>query len=1087
MRITSSVNVIEHAIVPNDSSEWPAALVDLAGVLLPPAHPGEPDKASGLNSSEVSEALSDVRLLATNLQKMVRLERESRGVPPNPKTIFLVRIIRAIFYFTMTDCVIWEFAEIVRPMHPLAHANSQVQWLPKTAEAAFLLLHPIFNYPSPHDASFNDHSSAASTDSQSSTGSREGSANSSESTSEGGAVSGKISHPSSDSVEPHLHGGSRAEEQMDEVDEVDVVDNSDEIDEVDDPESLSPESDPSASADGLDPIASQIHILSDPTRRPMPLLGLLCMADVDNIFDIMASMLHQRRAWGIATQPVVGLAFDRDQTSVQVVFGWFDNSDVSRSYCMPLPHVAYAAPECTAKEKGGVFDLADPLSAEALATFLLSLRKRIESIRAKGDVRAEDVFAQVTSGTTSLWRADGPVPRMDADAMKFLTADEDEVEHAEGMWRETVQLWAKGVDATGGDSGQSDRIRDTKSSDQSVVDGVEAKARRSGPMSRASSEGRSGVNSTLAGAPYEIITYYIHPIEMWMLDRNTVCHSFSPLGTLDEFREEVAGSWLCSAEHHLQLYEDMTALYLPSAWISHPPTQGLNAQQVELMQAFLTGPVARRRQDDIDAGRIDRIQEPDSWLEACLSECLATSFMSLAHSERIKGMQTDQSVDEIAWWKGWDMIPMNVYAYLAKALNDGQRQVTAWDTLERTLRLPCVDQSIIYPEGRLGMMEMLSVYDRMDVVKKELDTESKLATRSAVKAEMEYKQEVTPSRERALAYAENWFNVATQAAMDIRRSISNWSQRRESLHLSEVESMDPKTAKCDSVAVVRIEGFFEGFHPEWAKSFALAPRTKPPSTKDLAISTNRQVDAPPRLVEEEQSNTTSTFGTFVDRHGTPPTVHSDIKYSTASDIEPTPPGSSSSDVSDYVNKLKDTRGAGSRGKAETDDADADDEDEVVLDKQDTLEIPIFIREYETLISAPRDSAENQGRLDLVAVVKFLGVLGITDFPIFGLVIEGTMGAVTCAWGEPDQDSKEIHIRIIDRNTRGFDLATVEGIINYTSFVAKLHREHAPRLASLFEERQIRAQVFQDYTNGDARLQWNMTQKFDTKRKGQQKA
>ncbi len=79
------------------------------------------------------------------------------------------------------------------------------------------------------------------------------------------------------------------------------------------------------------------------------------------------------------------------------------------------------------------------------------------------------------------------------------------------------------------------------------------------------------------------------------------------------------------------------------------------------------------------------------------------------------------------------------------------------------------------------------------------------------------------------------------------------------------------------------------------------------------------------------------------------------------------------------------------------------------------------------------------------------------------------------------------VRIIDRTVRGFDLTTVEGIVNYTSFVAKLHREHAPRLANLFEERQIRAQAFEDYKKDDARLQWNMTQKFDTKEKGKQKA
>ncbi|KAA1472301.1 hypothetical protein DENSPDRAFT_881149 [Dentipellis sp. KUC8613] len=435
MHITPSVNVIEHAIVQSGSSlEWPAILVDLTGVLSP--HPDEPVTASGLDPTKVSKALRDVRLLATNLRDMVELEHEIRGVPPNPKTGFLVRTLRAIFYFTMPDCAIWEFAEVVRPMHPLAHENPLAQWLPKTVEASFLLLHPVFDFPSGEHASADACSSSAPSDKRSPIGSQEESVGSSASSRDDGPsldhASNATSHSSPISMKSHEDGGRMAEEHIkmtgekgeaDEMDEMDGTDDTDGEDredetdredgeegasEVDDPESMSPGSESSASADGLNPIASQIHMLSDPIQRPMPLLGLLCMADVDNIFDVMASMLHQRRAWGLSNQPIVGLAFDQYQTSVQVIFGWFGDSDVSQSYCVPLPRVAYAALGCTAREKGGIFDLADPLSAEALATFLLSLREKIELISAEGDARAEDVFAQVTSGAISFWRADGP-------------------------------------------------------------------------------------------------------------------------------------------------------------------------------------------------------------------------------------------------------------------------------------------------------------------------------------------------------------------------------------------------------------------------------------------------------------------------------------------------------------------------------------------------------------------------------------------------------------------------------------------------------------------------------------------------------
>ncbi|KAA1472300.1 hypothetical protein DENSPDRAFT_881148 [Dentipellis sp. KUC8613] len=302
--------------------------------------------------------------------------------------------------------------------------------------------------------------------------------------------------------------------------------------------------------------------------------------------------------------------------------------------------------------------------------------------------------------------------------------------------------------------------------------------------------------------------------------------------------------------------------------------------------------------------------------------------------------------------------------------------------------------------------------------------------------------------------------------------------------MSQVQGMHPLTAKCDGVAVVRIEEFFEGFDPEWAKSFALVPRSKPPSAKNLSTEVDnafgRRIDALPKIKKGKTDTTSSSYGMFIDRRDAPPTAHSDVMYSasfrTAAHIEPAP-GSSPFDVPDLAKKLQNTHiGTSAEEQDETDDAG--DDDEVVLDEKNTLEIPVLVREYKRTISAPRHAAANQGRLDLVAVVKFLGMLGITDFPIFGLVTEGAMGAVICAWGERQQDSEEIRIRIIDRTVRVFDLTTVEGIVNYTSFVAKLHKEHAPRLASLFEERQIRAHVFEDYQKGDARLQWNMTQKFE---------
>ncbi|KAA1472309.1 hypothetical protein DENSPDRAFT_838535 [Dentipellis sp. KUC8613] len=1131
---------------------------------------------------------------------MVELEHEIRGVPPNPKTGFLVRTLRAIFHFTMPDCAIWEFAEVVRPMHPLAHENPLAQWLPKTVEASFLLLHPVFDFPSGEHASADACSSSAPSNKRSSIGSQDESVGSSASSRDDGPsldhASNSTSRSSPMSMKSHEDGGRMAEEhikmmdekgetdEMDDTDEMDGTDNTDNTDdmdgtdgtdgadredqtdgedgaesasEVDDPESLSPGSESSASADGLNPIASQIHMLSDPTQRPMPLLGLLCMADVDNIFDVMASMLHQRRAWGLSNQPVVGLAFDRYQTSVQVVFGWFDDSDVSQPYCVPLPHVAYAAPGCTAREKGGIFDLADPSSAEALATFLLGLRERIESIGAECDARAEDVFAQVVSGAIPVWRADGPVPVMDGDTIRSRAADEDEIGHEQGAWWRTINSWVEDVNAARCDRRISRR---SKSQDESSAQGVMtrsktasevssknqssgkapekptsqpsagSKSRKSKHQSSLPTENRAKRYSASEFAREKAINagnIEIHRIYLWMLDRNATSHSFCPTTFV---RQAGGDPWISSTLLHFEAYEAYTALYMPSAWVENPPIESLTSEEGAAFRTFLTGPeVKQRRKKDTEAGRISTFcplgdDKSDLWLVECLSQCLPSIFLALAQMECNKETQRYRTVSEMAWRQGWDLISSAVSVNLAR-VNTGSGNTVMHNMIERVLRLPVIDPSIVYPADRKSYLDMPAASTAHST---NLQKEMRLASNNLDRLEEAYNNNMTPSHARALADARTWYEATVQAVRASSRLFDLWETRREKLSLSEVEAAEPLTAKCDGLGVVRIEGFFKDVKRGWVNSFALVSRPKPSKknkTDDQQTEVNnaagRDIDAPP-LADKGNAkpldSASATHGMFVKRGPIPPTAHSDVMFSavfrTAAHIEPAPklPGSSLrpplSDVSTaqavdtLADKLADTHIRASVGEAkakqvnaegvedasrtnlddESDDSDPNQEaeDEVVLDEKESLEIPILIREYKKMVSLVEETAGNQAHLDLVAVVKFLGVLGITDFPIFGIISEAAMGVVACAWGEKIPKSKEIRVRIIDRNLRGFDLATVEGVFNYASFVAKLQKEHAPKLARLFQEKAIRATVLRDYekdsSEDTAPLRWNIYQK-----------
>ena len=65
-------------------------------------------------------------------------------------------------------------------------------------------------------------------------------------------------------------------------------------------------------------------------------------------------------------------------------------------------------------------------------------------------------------------------------------------------------------------------------------------------------------------------------------------------------------------------------------------------------------------------------------------------------------------------------------------------------------------------------------------------------------------------------------------------------------------------------------------------------------------------------------------------------------------------------------------------------------------EQDLL-LPVLLIEYKKKNESTIGKAMNQMKTYLVSSVHFLDALGITDQPVFGLVVNGRLGAVTMAW------------------------------------------------------------------------------------------
>ncbi|ETW86334.1 hypothetical protein HETIRDRAFT_308827 [Heterobasidion irregulare TC 32-1] len=100
-------------------------------------------------------------------------------------------------------------------------------------------------------------------------------------------------------------------------------------------------------------------------------------------------------------------------------------------------------------------------------------------------------------------------------------------------------------------------------------------------------------------------------------------------------------------------------------------------------------------------------------------------------------------------------------------------------------------------------------------------------------------------------------------------------------------------------------------------------------------------------------------------------------------------------------------------------------------------------------------------MDSTAAVKFLGSIGIYDFPIFSLLIEGSVGVVC----------------IFERAGRSFDISTATGMFRYASFLCMLAHEHAHTLLQALEKH---SDSFLDrFEKQDPSVRWSMShQKMD---------
>lgn len=275
---------------------------------------------------------------------------------------------------------------------------------------------------------------------------------------------------------------------------------------------------------------------------------------------------------------------------------------------------------------------------------------------------------------------------------------------------------------------------------------------------------------------------------------------------------------------------------------------------------------------------------------------------------------------------------------------------------------------------------------------------------------------------------------------------------------------EPRTARLDSLLFESIRNIYADVSSEekkslfsnsvphvnqdWAKKKDIEPE-KPltPTPTQIQRTSNRQtgtstVARPSMGVQKGQQSKATARGKLV----VPTPEDRDSRTETEEGSAPACPP--------YL----DNPFANVQGNMQAKMPDGTNNSETLFNCMSDFPLPTMAIEYKKA-SHDEVQAASQCRSYLVAALKFLDLLGIREYPIFGLATNGSIGVILMGW--MTQTSKVSHscesmaetllivlsgqtICILDRNPKVYDIATLPGAYAYDHFVRRLKKEYMTR-------------------------------------------
>ncbi|KZT20933.1 hypothetical protein NEOLEDRAFT_1140103 [Neolentinus lepideus HHB14362 ss-1] len=775
------------------------------------------------------------------------------------------------------------------------------------------------------------------------------------------------------------------------------------------------EDDPEESDDDFTAVQQETslnrHLLSSASSSDKALLPFLCMSQGEDVFGLLASVLYQRYAWGIK-EPIPGLTYRRGSTTLQLVVAWLEECDTPDGH-LPQVHVAFED-SSSHPVSLGQFNLCDPIGAFRLASFLGSLRNHAQ--------RLQDLVLEVLADPPCdplIWRSDFNREEENSDSYEHLPS--------------RIAEWANGVAEAlqGPDNHRSNSIQVSMATDKPNPRWKGGRANDSRSLPAMHLEGGDQVrtiahNATAAkskrgialGSPSEAPSK-AQSCSAFAKGTGQDVGAYGDLHICHWMADRLAllsGFVGQTSSEAINRYEDYTAFRWPNAWDSLDKMPSVDPLVEDLKEELFLAVQERQGKADTPSHKDILSQDP---LYHVMSSKLSVVLHACRNARlRRQYGQGTPIIYEVDTRRDWDNL-----------LGEFIKSEKVFPLPERLLHLP--KNSSVENDYSTQFVQLFTQLYRK---------EDRILGDGADDRDGEQATHIWSYVSRLRTVGEQW--VAWQSN---NKGMTLYSQK------AEVRSVrEPSRGKCDQVCALRCPDFYPKKSNVLRDMHRLIIQGDPTDTDEQEPHDIQGLSQThrPAPIQRTQAVLQTIFGSS----------RNEALLLSQSDT-----------VDDIASRVA------NMGIIESNSADkAEDDDKQAAKWDRSLYVPLLLVEYKKADGTPGGGV-NQARMYTVAGSKFLAHLGIYDFPTFGLVTDGALGAVTCTYTlEPGRSHKPklASTRVCEANARIFDICHPLSAFHFCTFLTMLLTSHADKLEKLLGD-DCRSEFQEKCKTNDPSLQWNM--------------